>query len=171
MRERIQPKMGKIDIDYNILHDAFFKYQTKPDLLGHGEIYFEGKENEVVYNKSKPGRYSSELAEALGIAENQAPPWIVNMQKHGPPPAYPSLKVPGVNIPIPDSIKSTGLFQDENGFTVYADCHGLNRSIYQQRNSKKKYWGELDEEEVEEEVQDEEDDDEEDNQGGAEGGQ
>jgi splicing factor 3B subunit 2 len=26
MRERIQPKMGKIDIDYNILHDAFFKH-------------------------------------------------------------------------------------------------------------------------------------------------
>ena len=26
MRERMQPKMGKIDIDYQILHDAFFKH-------------------------------------------------------------------------------------------------------------------------------------------------
>jgi len=25
LRERIQPKMGKIDIDYQTLHDAFFK--------------------------------------------------------------------------------------------------------------------------------------------------
>jgi len=70
MRERIQPKMGKIDIDYNILHDAFFKNQTRPDLSRHGEIYFEGKENEVSNRKFKPGRISSELAEALGIAEN-----------------------------------------------------------------------------------------------------
>jgi splicing factor 3B subunit 2 len=26
MRERMQPKMGKIDIDYQTLHDAFFKH-------------------------------------------------------------------------------------------------------------------------------------------------
>ena len=26
MRERIQPKMGKIEIDYNILYDAFFRH-------------------------------------------------------------------------------------------------------------------------------------------------
>lgn len=26
MKERMQPKMGKIDIDYGILHDAFFKF-------------------------------------------------------------------------------------------------------------------------------------------------
>jgi len=29
MRERLQPKMGKIDIDYQILHDAFFKHSKK----------------------------------------------------------------------------------------------------------------------------------------------
>ena len=106
--------MGKIDIDYNILHDAFFKHQKKPNMSGHGEIYFEGKENEVTDHKFKPGRISSELSEALGIAENQAPPWIVNMQRYGPPSAYPNLKIPGVNIPIPDSLKhgNTGLFQD-----------------------------------------------------------
>lgn len=26
MRERMQPKMGKIDIDYQTLHNAFFKF-------------------------------------------------------------------------------------------------------------------------------------------------
>lgn len=46
-RERVQPKMGRIDIDYQVLHDAFFKYQTKPKLTIHGDIYYEGKEFEV----------------------------------------------------------------------------------------------------------------------------
>ena len=47
LQERVQPKMGKIDIDYQVLHDAFFKYQTKPVLTGHGDVYYEGKEFEV----------------------------------------------------------------------------------------------------------------------------
>ena len=47
MRERIQPKMGKIDIDYNILHDAFFKHQKKPKLSMFGDLYYEGKEHEI----------------------------------------------------------------------------------------------------------------------------
>jgi splicing factor 3B subunit 2 len=49
-RERMQPKMGKIDIDYQVLHDAFFKFQTKPKLTEHGDLYFEGKEFEVEWN-------------------------------------------------------------------------------------------------------------------------
>ena len=156
MRERIQPKMGKIDIDYNILHDAFFKHQVKPDITKHGEIYFEGKENEVTDTKYKPGRMSAELCEALGIAENAPPPWIMNMQKYGPPPAYPNLRIPGVNIPIPDSIRHRdgdegGLFKDENGLTVYADCHGLNRAVYQRRITEKTHWGELQDDESESE--------------------
>lgn len=38
-RERVQPKMGKIDIDYQKLHDAFFKFQTKPPVTGFGEMF------------------------------------------------------------------------------------------------------------------------------------
>lgn len=26
LKERMNPKMGKIDIDYEVLHDAFFKF-------------------------------------------------------------------------------------------------------------------------------------------------
>lgn len=37
-RERVQPKMGKVDIDYQKLHDAFFKFQTKPLVTGFGEM-------------------------------------------------------------------------------------------------------------------------------------
>lgn len=38
-RERVQPKMGKIDIDYQKLHDAFFKFQTKPKMTEFGELF------------------------------------------------------------------------------------------------------------------------------------
>lgn len=37
-RERVQPKMGKVDIDYQKLHDAFFKFQTKPPMTAFGEM-------------------------------------------------------------------------------------------------------------------------------------
>jgi len=41
MRERVRPKMGKIDIDYQKLHDAFFKWQSKPKMTIHGDLYYE----------------------------------------------------------------------------------------------------------------------------------
>ncbi|KAA1111525.1 hypothetical protein PGT21_003037 [Puccinia graminis f. sp. tritici] len=37
-RERVQPKMGKIDIDYQKLHDAFFKFQVPPVMTKFGEM-------------------------------------------------------------------------------------------------------------------------------------
>ncbi|KAG5234913.1 proline-rich spliceosome-associated (PSP) family protein [Salix suchowensis] len=100
-RERMQPKMGKMDIDYQVLHDAFFKYQTKPKLTTHGDLYHEGKEFEVKLREMKPGSLSHELKEALGMPEGAPPPWLINMQRYGPPPSYPQLKIPGLNAPIP----------------------------------------------------------------------
>jgi splicing factor 3B subunit 2 len=79
MRERIQPKMGKIDIDYNILHDAFFKHQRRPEMSKHGDIYFEGRECEIKKQDLKPGRMSATLCDALGITDSSPPPWIMNM--------------------------------------------------------------------------------------------
>lgn len=165
MRERMQPKMGKIDIDYQVLHDAFFKNQKKPKLTSHGDLYYEGKEYEIRMRGYKPGRMSPELRMALSIPENAPPPWLVNMQRYGPPPAYPNLKIPGVNAPIPESIAFGygRLFTDEKGFTVYADCHGLNKAVYQRRQNRRPYWGaikdvpdEEDESEFEEEEEEEE---------------
>lgn len=37
-RERVQPKMGKMDIDYQKLHDAFFKFATKPPMTAYGQM-------------------------------------------------------------------------------------------------------------------------------------
>lgn len=104
MRERMKPKMGKMDIDYNVLHDAFFKYQTKPKMNLTGDIYYEGKESDVRAKHFKPGKLSEALREALGISELAPPPWLINMQRYGAPPSYPNLKIPGINQPILEGI-------------------------------------------------------------------
>lgn len=43
---------------------------------------------------------SEPLRMALAITDYQAPPWIVNMQRYGGPPSYPTLRVLGSNLPI-----------------------------------------------------------------------
>ena len=104
-RARVAPKGGG-EVDYRVLHDAFFRYQTKPPLTKFGELYYEGKEFEQDSSKFKPGVMSEELRTALGmVVEGSSvpipPPFLLNMQRYGPPPAYPNLKVPGVNAELP----------------------------------------------------------------------
>ena len=38
---------------------------------------------------------------ALGMAPNGPPSWLINMQRYGPPPSYPGLRIPGLNAPLP----------------------------------------------------------------------
>lgn len=71
--------------------------------------------------KYKPGKISPQLRGALGIPDNSPPPWLINMQRFGPPPSFPNLKIPGVNCPIPDTISFGKLFTDDKNYTVYAD--------------------------------------------------
>jgi len=67
-----------------------------------GDIYYEGKEFEARVENLKPGTCSDKLQEALGMtSESTPPPWLINMQRYGPPPSYPDLKIPGLNAPIP----------------------------------------------------------------------
>lgn len=63
----MRPKLGRIDIDYQKLHDAFFKWQTKPFMTKMGELYYEGKELEAQMKEKKPGQLSDELRIALGM--------------------------------------------------------------------------------------------------------
>lgn len=100
-RERVQPKMGKMDIDYQRLHDAFFRFQGKPSMTKFGEAYYEGKELETDLRTKKPGELSDELVEALSIPPLAPPPWLIAMQRFGPPPSYPNLRIKGLNAPIP----------------------------------------------------------------------
>lgn len=171
-RERVQPKMGKLDIDYQKLYEAFFRFQTKPELTRYGEVYYEGKEYETNLKHLRPGELSEELKEALNIPPGAPPPWLINQQRFGPPPSYPALKVPGLNAPPPPG-GSWGFHPggygkppvDEYNRPLYGgDIFGV---LQPQQNTQlgepveKTLWGELQEpeEESEEEESDEEDED------------
>ncbi|KAM4536663.1 splicing factor 3B subunit 2 [Odontesthes bonariensis] len=176
MREKVRPKMGKIDIDYQKLHDAFFKWQIKPKLTIHGDLYYEGKEFETRLKEKKPGDLSDELRIALGMpvgpnAHKVPPPWLIAMQRYGPPPSYPNLKIPGLNSPIPENCTfgyhAGGWGKppvDEMGKPLYGDVFGTNASDFQAKAEEEEVdhtpWGELepsDEESSEEEEEEESD--------------
>uniref|UniRef100_T1JT02 PSP proline-rich domain-containing protein n=2 Tax=Tetranychus urticae TaxID=32264 RepID=T1JT02_TETUR len=170
-REKIRPKLGKIDIDYEKFHDAFFKWQSKPKMTIHGEIYFEGKENETRLKEKKPGDLSVDLRVALGMPTGPnghkcPPPWLIAMQRYGPPPSYPNLKIPGLNARIPDGC-SFGYHAggwgkppvDEFGRPLYGDVFGLNtieNDLNKGEKVEKQLWGEIESEEEEEEELEEE---------------
>jgi splicing factor 3B subunit 2 len=63
--------------------------------------YYEGKELETDLRTKKPGELSEELIEALSIPPLAPPPWLIAMQRFGPPPSYPNLRIRGLNAPIP----------------------------------------------------------------------
>jgi len=175
-REKLQPKMGKMDIDYQVLHDAFFRYQVKPPMTGPGDLYYEGKEFEIHLAEKKPGELSEELKTSLGMQDGGPPPWLINMQRYGPPPSFPNLKIAGLNAPIPEGA-SYGYHPggwgkppvDEYGRPLYGDVFGAGASdgidyhkIETDRLKDAGHWGELEEEEEEEEEYEDEEEDEED---------
>lgn len=173
MRERARPKMGKIDIDYQKLHDAFFKWQTKPRMTIHGDLYYEGKEFETRLKEKKPGDLSEELRVALGMPIGPAchkipPPWLIAQQRYGPPPSYPNLRIPGLNAPIPEGC-SFGYHAggwgkppvDENGKPLYGDVFGMSASEHDNGLGEEEIdrtpWGELESESEESSDEEEED--------------
>lgn len=172
-REKVRPKLGKVDIDYQVLHDAFFKFQTKPRLTNPGDLYYEFKELEPDRAGFKPGILSDQLREALGMTSSiDPPPWLINMQRYGPPPSYPRLRIPGLNAPIPPGA-SFGYQPggwgkppvDEYGRPLYGDVFGDGNiseyapgygtvEIYVPPEAHTYHWGEpepIEEEEEEEE--------------------
>lgn len=177
-REKMRAKTGKgVEIDVGRLYDAFFKFQTKPRLTSHGDVYYELKELEVDSTTFVPGVISEELRAALGMSEKSPPPWLVNMQRYGPPPSYPGLKVPGVNCEIPRGA-SFGYHiggwgkppVNEFGRPIYGDVFGEGWGVAEKdkkfnltRREKDWLWGEMHVEEelvsvrVEEEKEEEED--------------
>ncbi|KAF2092913.1 DUF382-domain-containing protein [Rhizodiscina lignyota] len=169
-RERVAPKMGKLDIDYSVLRDAFFRFQVKPELTRFGEVYYEGKEYETNLKHLRPGEISDELKEALNMPPGAAPPWLLAMQRFGAPPSYPALKIPGLNAPPPPGAVwgyHTGGWgkppTDEKGNALF-DVLGIYGTqpppppISEQ--VEKTIWGELQEPEEESEEEEEDDDEE-----------
>ncbi|KAF7370735.1 PSP domain-containing protein [Mycena sanguinolenta] len=144
-RERVQPKMGK----------------TKPPVTGFGEMYYEGKEFETSLKEKRPGDLSPELVEALSIPPLAPPPWLISMQRFGPPPSYPTLRIPGLNAPIPEGAQ-WGFHPggwgkpplDEYNRPLYGDVFGVlpkaGDGAEMGEPVDKNLWGELEPEEEEE---------------------
>ncbi|KAK0545861.1 hypothetical protein OC846_005501 [Tilletia horrida] len=186
-RERVQPKMGKVDIDYQKLHDAFFRFQTPPaNMSRYGETYYEGKEYETKLSARRPGELSQELKEALSIPPLAPPPWLIAMQRVGPPPSYPYLRIPGLNAPIPPGaqwgfhpggwgrapVDATGaplypgvLASQDGGADDPTSDEALRAAGFDPSEVVRERFGELEPEEDDDE-DDEEDEDEEEGEGG-----
>ncbi|KAI9298937.1 DUF382-domain-containing protein [Neoconidiobolus thromboides FSU 785] len=180
-RAKMHPKMGKLDIDYQRLHDAFFRFQTKPYLTKHGELYYEGREFETKFKERKPGDLSESLKAALNMPPLAPPPWLLNMQRYGPPPSYPNLTIPGLNAPIPEGAMwgyhPGGWGKppvDEFNRPLYGDVFGTSALEGINENYEpidRTLWGDMEsEEEVEEEEEEEEEEkvEEEEEEGGNE---
>ena len=92
------------------------------------------------------------------------PPWLIAMQRYGPPPSYPNLKIPGLNAPIPDGC-SFGYHAggwgkppvDETGKPLYGDVFGTADAAYAQQMTPEEIdttlWGEMESESEEEVLQ------------------
>lgn len=143
----------------------------------HGDLYYEGKEFETRLKEKKPGELSNDLRVALGMptglnAHKCPPPWLIAQQRYGPPPSYGSLKIPGLNSPIPEGC-SFGYHAggwgkppvNELGQALYGDVFGTmqateNDLIVEPIDTT--LWGEMESEEDEEsEAEDEAEEDEE----------
>lgn len=93
--------------------------------------------------------------EALGIRPGAPPPWLINMQRYGPPPAYPTMKIPGLNAPIPPGA-SYGYQPggwgrppvDERGLPLYGDAFGTAEADSDE-GIDKAHWGDMVSEESE----------------------
>lgn len=157
-RERIRPKSTTgVDIDYSVFRDAFFKFQKKPRLSPHGDLYYELRERQVHHEDFRPGVLSENLRTALGMGPDDPPPWLVAMQRYGPPRSYPTLVIPGLNAPIPAGA-TFGYHRggwgkppvDVHGRPLYGDVFGQgltgdrkDRRFDLTKEEKAMLWGEL----------------------------
>lgn len=162
-RERTRPRLGKIDVDYQSLHDAFFKHQKKfylPKLRQrlkiHNQLYYENEEFQGIFRHKrldrKNNKISNKLRLALGMTSSLTPPsWLKNMQRYGPPMSYPGLKIPGLNAPIPagasfgDHVNGWGRPPvDLHGQPLYGmDVFAKNTDEDEKDNEKVVHWGEM----------------------------
>merc|ERR1712096_122156 len=85
-----------------------------------------------------PGDLPEDLKIALGMPSKDSggqkvpPPWLIAMQRYGPPPSYPNLKIAGLNSPIPGGCHfgyhAGGWGKppvDEYGRPLYGDVFGV----------------------------------------------
>ncbi|ORX62211.1 DUF382-domain-containing protein [Hesseltinella vesiculosa] len=151
-RARRRGKLSKSVLDYEDLYNAFFKHQTSPKLTVHGELYYERKAFVDSMKQFRPGQLSKPLKAALGISSDLTPPpWLHQMQHHGPPPHYPWLAIPGLNAAIPEGAAPGfgrdgwgKIPEDELGRPLYGFKQPEARTQPAIENVDRKRWGDLD---------------------------
>merc|ERR1712202_43124 len=132
----------------------------KPKLTMHGDLYYERKEFETRLKEKKPGDLSEDLKIALGMPSKDSggqkvpPPWLIAMQRYGPPPSYPNLKIAGLNSPIPEGCHfgyhAGGWGKppvDEYGMPLYGDVFGVaaeNQEEKEDNDLAGDLWGTMD---------------------------
>ncbi|OUC39792.1 hypothetical protein D917_00822, partial [Trichinella nativa] len=136
----------------------------------------KGKEFETKLREKKPGDLTDDLRVALGMpvgpnAHRYPPPWLIAMQRYGPPPSYPNLKIPGLNAPIPEGCAfgyhAGGWGKppvDEAGRPLYGDVFGIDLPSHSGLNEdddvERKHWGEWESDEYSTEEETESEDEE-----------
>ena len=60
--------------------------------LTHVTRHTRARHARAQVKNARPGVLSDELREALGMGDGAPPPWLINMQRYGPPPSYPNLR-------------------------------------------------------------------------------
>ncbi|CCD27272.1 U2 snRNP complex subunit CUS1 NDAI_0K00810 [Naumovozyma dairenensis CBS 421] len=121
MRQKVQPKLNSLDIDYKKLYDTFFKlgaHWKPPYMLPYGDLYYENRnmndelEWSQIRKEKLPGVISAELRQIMNLQEGQLPPWYMKMQTNNNsnnsgagselelPPGYPGFKIAGINWDI-----------------------------------------------------------------------
>ncbi|KHJ76488.1 hypothetical protein OESDEN_23892, partial [Oesophagostomum dentatum] len=98
-----------------------------------------------------------ELALGMPVGPNAhkfPPPWLIAMQRYGPPPSYPNLRIPGLNAPIPEGCAfgyhAGGWGKppvDDYGKPLYGDVFGQEPSNQvepeDETRIERRYWGEI----------------------------
>lgn len=133
-------------------------------------MIFLASKYQVQMKECKPGILSADLKTALAMTENCPPPWLVHMQRYGPPPSYPSMRIPGLSAPIPPGCQfgyQPGQWGkppvDEYGRPLYGDVFGVlttEEDLVDTAVDKTTRWGELTVFESESEDEEEEEEDE-----------
>lgn len=109
-----------------------------------GDVFHEGKWRPKA--QFIPGVLSQRLRQALGMGPNAPPPWLYSMQAlRRLPPAYPAMRIPGLNAPIPSGAQ-WGLGQGQWGEPPRGENNaflfpGVMDEAAGEHDHKAVYWG------------------------------
>ncbi|KAL4192475.1 hypothetical protein AMTRI_Chr06g194460 [Amborella trichopoda] len=124
----------------------FHYLKLSVEIIVHLRVYAHVLAIQVKLREMKPGILSQKRKEALGMPEGAPPPWLIKMQRYGPPPSYPHLKIPSSNAPIPPGAS----------FAYHPGGWGKPPVVEEEPVDRSTHWGELEEEEEEEQMEEEE---------------